>query len=656
MGLSWFLFKQVLSKDFLLNRILLGLLVLALLAAGISFMLRAPETAYALNPTETPTEEYHRMTVISVDTMAHEWWLVRWKNNEITCRFLIDHDGWPTADDVETWCGAAKAYEWLKAVPCKLAEEGGDVKQCPGAYLSYFQSYPKVKNIEVELPLPQVWLAISNCEQSTPANTCTSLPNLRLIGEELLANESVIRIQGTINGDPFSCPSDVCDLPLWPTGSNGIELEFWADSSFGDSSEVFNALVRVKPWGDFTNPEGKSSDQHLWYVDVISSQWRGSTPASCSETWEVFPDIGGPPPWLLTPPEVGALYTNVSYYYLAGMLIKTGEVDASYCPNGGLTRDLVANECGLNEARPLVSEWQNLFNDEIMTVAGETGVPAQLLKNVFSRESQFWPGIYKTYREAGLGQLTENGADTVLLWNPGFFHQFCPLVLSQDHCDLGFGNISEEDQAMLRGALVTKVNSSCLDCPVGIDLSQANFSVHIFAEGLLANCEQVGKIIRNTTSKDPGQLSSYADLWRFTLVNYNAGSGCLSHAIQQAYRQTGHLTWADVARNLEPACIGAIEYVDDITFLASGVEPTPTSWVQFSTLNPPQLTEQAARITPSPTFFFVEPTQTPTQVGTPSTLQPTATLPNYPVAPTATEGGYPVWPTQTPSPTNEFYP
>ncbi|MEC4630505.1 hypothetical protein VSS86_22515, partial [Bacillus safensis] len=81
-------------------------------------------------------------------------------------------------DEVETWCGKTKAREWLNAKPCTL-EEGQGFDKCSGAYLSYFESYNRERTIEVELPLPQVWLSISNCEQSTPDNTCSSMPNLR---------------------------------------------------------------------------------------------------------------------------------------------------------------------------------------------------------------------------------------------------------------------------------------------------------------------------------------------------------------------------------------------------------------------------------------------------------------------------------------------
>lgn len=625
-----------------MRRVLIYFLVLALTGGLLSQLVQWSSIVRA-EETE-PEEEYIRKTIIKVEYTAHEWWLVRWADNDIACRFLSDHEGWPTNDEVETWCGKDLYKEWLATDPCEVAEEGGDVSQCPGLYMNYFQAFPKEKELEVELPLPNVWLALSGCELLPPENTCNSLPNLMFIAEEPLANEAIIRIQGFIDGEPFSCPGEVCTIPLKPTGSNGVQVEFWADSSFGDSSEHFTGLVRVQPWGDFMSPEAAFDSQPLYYVDVLSSQWRGAQPASCTETWQVFPDVGGPPPWLLTPQYADELYTTVSFYYLAGMLISEGQVDAGLCPDEGLRDDLIANECGVQAAYDQVVEWQNLFDEEIFKAAIETGVPAQLLKNVFSRESQFWPGIYQSYREAGFGQLTENGADTVLLWNPSFFSQFCPLVLGQDRCDLGFGNISEDEQAMLRGALVRKVNSSCPECPVGIDLSQANFSVHIFAEGMLANCEQVGRILTNVTNKTPGEVSNFEDLWRFTLVNYNAGPGCLIDAVRTAYSRDRKLTWETVSSRLSDGCRGSVSYVEDISMTLSGVTPTPTSWVQFGTPSSQQLTAIAVENTPEPeitnTPIGVQPTPTPSEmipIGTPEPTQagypapqPTVTTQPYP--------------------------
>ncbi|MAT41430.1 MAG: hypothetical protein CL609_03740 [Anaerolineaceae bacterium] len=625
-----------------MRRVLILFLVLALTGGLLSQLVQWSSIVRAEE--QDPEEEYIRKTIINVEYTAHEWWLVRWANNDIACRFLSDHEGWPTNDEVETWCGKDLYKEWLATDPCEVAEEGGDVSQCPGLYMNYFQAFPKEKELEVELPLPDVWLAISGCELNPPENTCNSLPNLMFIAEEPLANEAIIRIQGFIDGEPFSCPGEVCTIPLKPTGTNGVQVEFWADSSFGDSSEHFTGLVRVQPWGDFMSPEAAFDSQPLYYVDVLSSQWRGAQTASCTETWQVFPEVGGPPPWLLTPQYPEELYTTVSFYYLAGMLINEGQVDAGLCPDEGLQDDLVANACGVQTAYDQVVEWQNLFDEEIFKAAIETGVPAQLLKNVFSRESQFWPGFYQTYREAGFGQLTENGADTVLLWNPSFFSQFCPLVLGQDRCDLGFGNISEDEQAMLRGALVRKVNSSCPECPIGIDLSQANFSVHIFAEGMLANCEQVGRILTNVTNKTPGEVSNFEDLWRFTLVNYNAGPGCLIDAVRTAYSRDRKLNWETVSSRLTEGCQGAISYVEDISMTLSGVTPTPTSWVQFGTPSSEQLTAIATENTPEPLF-----------TNTPNSVQPTPTPSGFIPGGTAvpTQSGYPA---PQPTVTTQPYP
>ena len=121
-------------------------------------------------------------------------------------------------------------------------------------------------------------------------------------------------------------------------------------------------------------------------------------------------------------------------------------------------------------------------------------------------------------------------------------------MLDKQYCELGFGNLGEFEQNLLRGALVKKVNASCPDCSSGIDLTEASYSVKVFAEGMLANCEQVGRIITNLTDFNPGQVSSYEDLWRFTLVNYNAGPGDYVW-----YVRTGEAvptgTYASTARN-----------------------------------------------------------------------------------------------------------
>jgi hypothetical protein len=203
----------------------------------------------------------------------------------------------------------------------------------------------------------------------------------------------------------------------------------------------------------------------------------------------------------------------------------------------------------------------------ILKTARETGVPAFLLKNLFARESQFWPGIFQAAGDIGLGQLTENGADTTLFWNRSFFNQFCPLVMDSEICGIGYANLDEQQQMELRSALVGSVNASCKECPLGLDLTQANFSVGVFANTLIASCEQTGQVVYNYTLHTPAEMASYEDLWKFTLVNYNAGGGCLAEAISGAYgaNSTQPLTWESVSPHLAGACLGAVDYVNDIS-------------------------------------------------------------------------------------------
>jgi hypothetical protein len=301
-----------------------------------------------------------------------------------------------------------------------------------------------------------------------------------------------------------------------------------------------------------------------WYADVLSSQWRGNSVATCSDSWNVFPPVGGPSTWLTTPKQSEELSSDIPYTYLAYNLILQGQVNARSCPDGGVTAGGV-NQCGLEASRPAVKAWQNQFDELILTTAQETGVPARLLKNLFARESQFWPGSFQTGDDVGLGQLTENGADTTLFWNTNFYEGFCPLVFDDNTCGAGYMHLDEDARALLRHALVNSVNATCEECPLGLDLTQADYSVGVFAHSMIANCEQAGQVVSNYTNLSPGEIASYEDLWKFTLVNYNAGGGCLAAAITQAQPQDGKLTWDGVSPFLTGACAGAVDYVNDIS-------------------------------------------------------------------------------------------
>ncbi len=506
-----------------------------------------------------PPSEPDRYTSVVVEYTSYKWWLLRWEDSEVVCEMNIEHEGKPTLDEVYIDCGEALYTAWLEQEACPPEIISRKPTECPGYYLHYSSSIPKEREIALALPPPVVWITLENCFSENGTNRCDLPPTLVLHGDEPLSGEKILRINGELDGESFSCDSALCELPLSETDEEGVALSFWADSSYGDSSYLFDAYIRV------IYAEDEDTNEHFWYVDVLSAQWRGEANASCSESWDAFPPVGGVPEWLSTPEDVADLESDLPYNYLAGNLISRNIVDASHCADFGIDAYGQATPCGLDAAEPAMIEWQNRFDALIMKASEETSIPATLIKRLFARESQFWPGVFNAGDDVGLGQLTENGADIAFLWNPVFFEEFCPLVFESDECDGGYLDLNEAQQERIRGALVYSVNAMKDDAPLGVDLAQADYSVSIFANTLLGSCEQTGTVVFNNTAQSPGALTSYEDLWKFTLVNYNAGAGCLSLALGETIGNNQEINWENLSSNLTVVCMGAKDYVEDIS-------------------------------------------------------------------------------------------
>ena len=536
-------------------RIRLVALSLLLSFAGSAFA-ALPNKAAA--PPQVPPGP-DRFTVTVVDYTKYTWWVIRWGETDVECVVTTDHEGLPTPGDIYVDCGEDIYDKWLKQKPCNEI----DVALCKGFYLFLAKSEPAQKEVSTPLPPATVQVSLENCDPvySSSTSICASEPILVLTGIEPVPGYEIISIEGLYEGQPFVCDA-VCRLQIPSTDADGYTIQFWANSSYGDTSPMFNALVRVAV------TDAGDPDRSFWYADVLSSQWVGVPVASCVEAWGALPPVGGPPEWISTPPQSEALGTDIPYNYLAEQLIRAGAVDVSSCADGGLLPGGGASNCGMNVARGAVTGWQNQFDSVILNVAKDTGVPAHLLKNLFAIESQFWPGRSLKH-DIGLGQLTERGADTTLLWNPPFFYQFCPLVMDSTECSKGYLHLTEKQQEYVRLALIQSVDGTCETCPFGINLDRANYSIGVFAHTMLANCEQTGQLVENVTGGPAGSAASYEDLWKFTLVNYNAGPGCLGNALDATLgadtEAAQELNWANVSSHLEPACQGAIEYVNTIS-------------------------------------------------------------------------------------------
>lgn len=611
-----------------MGKVFYRLLVVIGLLFGIVVILDGNSKLLSARADSEPTPGPNRKTTIQVDALEYYWWLVYWSDNTVVCTITVDHEGKPTNNDVLTNCGSAIFNQWQNTPACTGEENGAALQACKGMYLHNVGQKAIIEDVEVDLAPAVIWVEISGCQYDPETGICSGSPSLLFKGEETLPDQTITVLHIKLDSQEYTCNSSECTVALPATGEKGIPFSFWGESSYGDSTYLYEGLVRAVPVQGTVIENNPSA----YYVDILSPQWKTGSIASCDETWQVFPSIGKPPVWLDTPSDAAGLQTSIPYYYLAAMLIRNNMVDASSCPNGGLESNIAANQCGIETAQPEVTTWQNQFDEEIHQTSVDTGIPGQLLKNMFAQESQLWPGVYSNIRETGFGHLTENGADAALLWNRSFYDQFCPLVLSSATCSRGFATLTEEQQNLLRGALVQKVNASCKDCPTGIDLTQANFSIPVFAQTLIGNCSQVNRLLYNVTHQETRAVASYTDLWRFTLVNYTVGPGCLFEAINRTYKANDELTWVNVAANLAEACRPAVDYVVKIS------QGDTEGNIAFSTPLP------TATRTPTKPTATVTKTRTPTLTKTPtSTVTPSVTA-----SPSPTETATP---TQTPTPT-----
>ena len=100
--------------------------------------------------TEPAPETPIRKTTLTVNYTAHEWWLVRWSDNDIACRLVVEHEGVPISGEVLTFCGKTVHTTWLKTTPCDLNQVGGDMTQCPGMY--FFEAGSWLSLIHISEP------------------------------------------------------------------------------------------------------------------------------------------------------------------------------------------------------------------------------------------------------------------------------------------------------------------------------------------------------------------------------------------------------------------------------------------------------------------------------------------------------------------------
>lgn len=127
---------------------------------------------------------------------------------------------------------------------------------------------------------------------------------------------------------------------------------------------------------------------------------------------------------LFKQPKTAAELASVNkYYLLGGKLIWFGYGGASQCDglSGVDPASGAATECGLESIFDVSVAWQNQLDDAIYQAALDQHVPARLLKEIIARETQFWAWTGE-HGEAGLIQITEDGADVVMRMTHEGYH------------------------------------------------------------------------------------------------------------------------------------------------------------------------------------------------------------------------------------------
>lgn len=433
-------------------------------------------------------------------------------------------------------------------------------------------------------------------------------------------------------------------------------------------------------------PDGGSAMCTGLYLSLVSTPEPQPATATQTLTSTVEWTATVPPPkevhWLSRPATVNELTTNMPLVLLAGHLLANGLAEAADCPGKGLMENGAANPCGLEKARYEVYLWQNRFDARILETASAAEIPPFVLKGIFMQETQFWPVMYQNnawdFGEYGLGHLNELGADVLLAWNAPFYDDFCHTVLFGENCRKEYISLAANERALLRGSVIRLVGADCSSCPYGIDFAKAESSVKVFAETLKANHAQTQQVLRNAAGGFGAFTVSWEDTWRFTLVNYHAGSGCLYSALGAARAESEKVNWKKVSRHLEPGCEDAARYVEAISTMyvydpppvLNTATPLPTetlvqtpTGIDVPTDTPTASSTETPVVTATPMFTGNSPTLTPTLSPEPATPSGTVLVTESPTAdktPTATgtllSEGTSTLEAATPTPTSTLLP
>jgi hypothetical protein len=119
---------------------------------------------------------------------------------------------------------------------------------------------------------------------------CRSDAILNITGSDPHPANTIIAIEGTRNGTDFACASDTCQIDA--TGNGSFAFEYWAVSSYGDTSYKGNTTITVDKEAPVVglNLSG-SMGYNSWYVSGVS--WTTSLTDNVSGSSHVNVSVDG---------------------------------------------------------------------------------------------------------------------------------------------------------------------------------------------------------------------------------------------------------------------------------------------------------------------------------------------------------------------------
>jgi hypothetical protein len=242
---------QVRSNIIHINRKTFFLILLTLL----TFAVATPVLADYLGPDRTVTETTSVSKIVLYE-----------------CGYVPSKGDW-RYHKVDEWPASNESKPWL-AYPSDPSSMGC-FERSNASEDKYWQKEEVVQEITTTYPPATISSSLQNCTLNN--GWCVTAPELLLNGTEPIIGQSILAIEGALNGQSFACSGATCNVPL--SEGNNV-FTFWALSSWGDSSEMGTFTAQVDTVAPNVGLDvGGSNGTNGWFVSptIVTATGSDST-------------------------------------------------------------------------------------------------------------------------------------------------------------------------------------------------------------------------------------------------------------------------------------------------------------------------------------------------------------------------------------------